>query len=98
MSHPTSGSQHGWQRRLIQGALPHLITALLTLGIAWFVVPRDRVVVLSSPTPTRAAAVPTTPIVAVTATPAPAVVRDMSRQELLDVKADTAALWSALYL
>lgn len=98
MSHPSQGSHNGWQRRLLKGALPHLITALITLGLAWLVVPRDRVVVLSSPTPTRVAN--TTPTVrsGITATPLPAVVRDMSRQELLDVKADTAALWSALYL
>lgn len=98
MSHPAPGSPHGWQRRLIKGALPHLITALITLGLAWLVVPRDRVVVLSSPTPTRVVVAAPTPIVGATVTPAPAVVRDMSRQELLDVKADTAALWSALYL
>ena len=78
--------------------MPHLITALITLGIAWLVVPRDRVVVLSSPTATRAVAAAPTPIVGVIATPTPAVVGEMSRQELLDVKADTAALWSALYL
>lgn len=98
MSHPTKGTHNRWQRRLIQGALPHVITALVTLGIAWLVVPRDRVVVLSSPTPTRELARVATVVVGATATPAPALVRDISRQELLDVKADTAALWSALYL
>lgn len=98
MSHPPQGSHNGWQRRLIKGALPHLITALITLGIAWLVVPRDRVVVLSSPTATRVVALPPTLPLGATPTPLPAVLRDMSRQELRDIQADTAALWSALYL
>lgn len=98
MSHPTKGKQPRWQRRLLAGALPHVITALVTLGVAWLVVPRDRVVVLSSPTPTRVISQDVTAVVGATVTPAPALVRDMSRQELLDVKADTAALWSAVYL
>lgn len=92
-------TQPTWQRRLVRGALPHLFTAVVTLLLAWFVVPRDRVVVLQSPskaTPvnaTRATALP-----AMTATLTSPLVQDIARQEMLDVKADTAALWCAVYL
>ena len=87
------------QRRLLQGALPHVVTAVVTLVLAWFVVPRDRVVVLQTPSKvTPVAGTVATPIPAMTATPAPPLVREMSRQEILDVKADTAALWCAVYL
>ena len=87
------------QRRLLQGALPHVVTALVTLVLAWFVVPRDRVVVLQTTTKaTPVAGTVATTIPAVTATPAPPLVQEISRQEILDVKADTAALWSAVYL
>jgi hypothetical protein len=87
------------QRRLLQGALPHVVTAVVTLVLAWFVVPRDRVVVLQTPSKvTPLAGTVATPMPAMTATPAPPLVREMSRQEILDVKADTAALWCAVYL
>lgn len=92
-------SQPTRQRRLLQGALPHVVTALVTLVLAWFVVPRDRVVVLQTPSKaTPVAGTVATTIPAVTATLTSPLVRDISRQEILDVKADTAALWSAVYL
>ena len=92
-------SQPTRQRRLLQGALPHVVTALVTLVLAWFVVPRDRVVVLQNTTKaTPVAGTVATTIPAVTATPAPPLVQEISRQEILDVKADTAALWCAVYL
>ncbi|MCX6014418.1 MAG: hypothetical protein NT020_02305, partial [Chloroflexales bacterium] len=79
------------QRRLLQGVLPHVVTAIVTLVFAWFVVPRDRVVVLQTPSkaPPVAGTVATA-LPAATATLTSPLVRDISRQEILDVKADTA--------
>jgi len=87
------------QRRLWQGVLPHVVTAIVTLTIAWFVVPRERVVVWQTPNKaTPVAGIVATALPAVTATLTSPLLQDISRQEIRDVKADTAALWSAIYL
>lgn len=96
---PRSDQQHARQRRIVFAVLPHLFTALLTLGLSWWLwgQPRNVVVSLAQPTPVVAPR-PTDMPVPATPTPASEVVRDISRQELLDVKAETQALWSAVYL
>jgi hypothetical protein len=96
---PRSDQQQSWQRRVVYAVLPHLFTAFVTLVIAWALWGQQRniVVSLAQPTPVvmpRPTDMPTP----ATPTPASEVVRDISRQELLDVKAETQALWSAVYL
>jgi len=87
------------QRRLIGLALPHLISVAVSLAVGWLWWGQPRTVVVSMPsTPVDRAPVAVTVIAAVTATPVPAVMADISRQELLDVQAETQALWSAVYL
>lgn len=95
-----SGDSHNVrQRRLLGQALPHLITVVVTLTIGWFWWGQSRTVVVQLPTATALTAMPeVTVVVAQTATAVPQVVADISRQELLDVKAETQALWSAVYL
>ncbi len=87
------------QRRLIGLALPHLISVAVSLAVGWLWWGQPRTVVVPMPsTPVDRAPVAVTVIAAVTATPVPAVMADISRQELLDVQAETQALWSAVYL
>jgi len=96
---PRSDQQQSWQRRVVYAVLPHLFTALVTLVIAWALWGQQRNVVvnLAQPTPVVLPR-PTDMPAPATPTPASEVVRDISRQELLDVKAETQALWSAVYL
>lgn len=94
-----SDQQHARQRRIMVAVLPHIFTALLTLGLSWWLWGQQRNVVVSLAQPTPVVA-PRPTVVPVPATPTPAseVVRDISRQELVDVKAETQDLWSAVYL
>ena len=94
-----SDQQQTRQRRLVNAVLPHIFTALITLLLSWLLWGQQRSVVVSLAQPTPVAAVrPTELPVPATPTPASEVVRDISRQELIDVKADAQALWSAVYL
>ena len=96
---PRSDQQQSWQRRVVYAVLPHLFTALVTLVIAWALWGQQRNVVVSLAQPTPVVVPrPTAMPAPATPTPASEVVRDISRQELLDVKAETQALWSAVYL
>lgn len=96
---PRSDQQHARQRRIVFAVLPHIFTALMTLGVSWWLWGQQRnvVVSLAQPTPMTLAR-PTDMPAPATPTPASEVVRDISRQELLDVKAETQALWSAIYI
>ena len=94
-----SDQQQTRQRRLINAVLPHILTSVVTLALAWVWWGQERNVVVSLAQPTPVVAPRPTDLPApATPTPASEVVRDISRQELLDVKADTDALWSAVYL
>lgn len=96
---PRSDQHQSRQLRLLYAVLPHIFTALVTLLIGWAMWGQQRSVVVSLAQPTTVAVVrPTAVRMPATPTPASEVVRDISRQELLDVKADTQALWSAVYL
>ncbi len=87
------------QRRIVRAVLPHVCTALITLAVAWGLWGQPQPVAVGVTEPTAVVAPRPTEIrIAATPTPASEVVRDISRQELLDVKAETQALWSAVYL
>ncbi len=98
MSEPRPKRQWMRQRRLLRRTLPHLVSVVVTLFIGWLWYGRSPQASLSTYVNLRATAtrMPDRPV----GTPTAVVVvpADITRQELLDVTAQTNALWSAVYV
>jgi hypothetical protein len=83
--------------------LPHLLTALIAISISLAIqAALPRPVAVALPTPTAAIATPSpAATIAPTTPPAPTVLPPASgitRQELLDLRAEDDQIWSAIYL
>jgi hypothetical protein len=86
------------QRRLLRRTLPHLVTAVATLAVSWLWFGRAPQSALTEYVARRATATATPARPIGTPTPVVIVPADITRQELLDVTAQTNALWSAVYV
>ncbi|MFN7470558.1 MAG: hypothetical protein ACK5S9_02755, partial [Roseiflexaceae bacterium] len=93
MSEPRAQRQRMRQRRLLRRTLPHLVTAIVTLAVSWLWFGRAPQSALTEYVARRATATATPARPIGTPTPVVIVPADITRQELLDVTAQTNALW-----
>jgi len=98
MSEPRANQTWMRQRRLLRRWLPHLVTMLVTIMVSWLWFGRTPRASLSDVVVPRASV--TAQALRPIGTPTAVVVvpADITRQELLDVSAQTKALWSAVYV
>jgi hypothetical protein len=90
-------------QRFARAALPHLLTAIIAISISLAIqAALPQPVAVALPTPTAAIATPSpAATIAPTIAPAPTVLPPASgitRQELLDLRAEDDQIWSAIYL
>ena len=98
MSNPRAKNSWMRQRRLLRRLLPHLVTMMVTIVVSWLWFGRTPQASLTDYVVARASATAQPDRPMGTATPVIVVPVDITRQELLDVSAQTNALWSAMYV
>ncbi|MFM2310041.1 MAG: hypothetical protein RLY87_2163 [Chloroflexota bacterium] len=98
MSEPRAKNVWMRQRRLLRRLLPHLVTMVTTIVVSWLWFGRTPQAALTEYVVPRTTATPRAMQAIGTPTAVVVVPADITRQELLDVNAQTNALWSAVYV